>query len=72
MTLQKLQEDLHVLGMKIKHHEDNIKFLKSHKNKLDDSILDLQGILNFLFSTHSSWILKYKILLGLWKAGEKA
>ncbi|KAJ6874602.1 hypothetical protein NC652_034329 [Populus alba x Populus x berolinensis] len=39
---KKLQEDLHVLGMKIKHHEDNIKFLKSHKNKLDDSILDLQ------------------------------
>ncbi|KAF9667330.1 hypothetical protein SADUNF_Sadunf15G0011600 [Salix dunnii] len=39
---KKLQEDLHVLGMKIKHHEDNIKLLKSHKNKLDDSILDLQ------------------------------
>eukprot|EP00258_Populus_trichocarpa_P010591 XP_002318428.3 protein DEFECTIVE IN MERISTEM SILENCING 3 isoform X1 [Populus trichocarpa] len=39
---KKLQDDLHVLGMKIKHHEDNIKLLKSHKYKLDDSILDLQ------------------------------
>jgi hypothetical protein len=54
-----------VLGMKIKHHEDNIKLLKSHKYKLDDSILDLQGILNFLFSTCSSWIIK--ILLKQWK-----
>uniref|UniRef100_A0A6N2K9V6 Uncharacterized protein n=1 Tax=Salix viminalis TaxID=40686 RepID=A0A6N2K9V6_SALVM len=42
---KKLQDDLHVFGMKIKHHEDNIKFLKSHKYKLDDSILDLQVIL---------------------------
>ncbi|KGN49862.1 protein DEFECTIVE IN MERISTEM SILENCING 3 [Cucumis sativus] len=42
---KKLEEDLHMFGMKIKQHEDNIKFLKTQKNKLDESILDLQVIL---------------------------
>ncbi|XP_022957775.1 protein DEFECTIVE IN MERISTEM SILENCING 3-like isoform X2 [Cucurbita moschata] len=40
---KKLEEDLQTFGMKIKQHEDNIKFLKTQKNKLDESILDLQG-----------------------------
>ncbi|CAA0813021.1 Protein DEFECTIVE IN MERISTEM SILENCING 3 [Striga hermonthica] len=39
---QKLQDDLQELGQRIKHHEDNIKCLKTLKNKLDDSILDMQ------------------------------
>ncbi|XP_017973165.1 PREDICTED: protein DEFECTIVE IN MERISTEM SILENCING 3 [Theobroma cacao] len=39
---EKLQDDLRMLGLKIKHHEDNIKLLKIQKNKLDDSILDMQ------------------------------
>ncbi|KAF2323838.1 hypothetical protein GH714_000439 [Hevea brasiliensis] len=42
---KKLQDDLHVLGLKIKQHENNVKFLKNEKNKLEDSILDLQVIL---------------------------
>ncbi|XP_023533709.1 protein DEFECTIVE IN MERISTEM SILENCING 3-like isoform X2 [Cucurbita pepo subsp. pepo] len=42
---KKLEEDLQTFGMKIKQHEDNIKFLKTQKNKLDESILDLQIIL---------------------------
>ncbi|XP_022972950.1 protein DEFECTIVE IN MERISTEM SILENCING 3-like isoform X1 [Cucurbita maxima] len=42
---KKLQEDLQTFGMKIKQHEDNIKFLKTQKSKLDESILDLQVIL---------------------------
>ncbi|XP_048427173.1 protein DEFECTIVE IN MERISTEM SILENCING 3-like isoform X2 [Pyrus x bretschneideri] len=42
---KKLQDDLQMMGMKIKQHEDNIKLLKSQKHKLDDSILDLQVIL---------------------------
>lgn len=37
-----------MFGMKIKQHEDNIKFLKTQKNKLDESILDLQGILSII------------------------
>lgn len=43
--MQKLQDDLHMLGMKIKEHEENLKFLKTQKSKLDDSILDLQGMI---------------------------
>ncbi|XAR52205.1 hypothetical protein NMG60_11020149 [Bertholletia excelsa] len=41
-TSKKLQDDLEVIGLKIKEHEDNIKTLKSRKNNLDDSILDMQ------------------------------
>ena len=50
--MQKLQDDLRMLGMKIKQHEDSIKLLKTQKNKLDDSILDMQGIL-LLFWMHA-------------------
>uniref|UniRef100_A0A7N2MHC6 Protein DEFECTIVE IN MERISTEM SILENCING 3-like n=1 Tax=Quercus lobata TaxID=97700 RepID=A0A7N2MHC6_QUELO len=39
---KRLQDDLQMLGMKIKGHEDNIKFLNAQNNKLDDLILDLQ------------------------------
>ncbi|KAK4489722.1 hypothetical protein RD792_000357 [Penstemon davidsonii] len=39
---KKLEDDIKELGQKIKHHEDNIKYLKTLKNKLDDSILDMQ------------------------------
>eukprot|EP00268_Persea_americana_P004842 TRINITY_DN11574_c0_g1_i2.p1 TRINITY_DN11574_c0_g1~~TRINITY_DN11574_c0_g1_i2.p1 ORF type:complete len:220 (-),score=44.34 TRINITY_DN11574_c0_g1_i2:1113-1772(-) len=39
---QKLQDDLQKLGLKIKHHENNLKFLKNQSNKLDDSILEMQ------------------------------
>ncbi|KAL3630705.1 hypothetical protein CASFOL_023689 [Castilleja foliolosa] len=39
---QKIQDDLKEFGEMIKHHEDNIKYLKSLKNKLEDSILDMQ------------------------------
>ncbi|KAK4489727.1 hypothetical protein RD792_000362 [Penstemon davidsonii] len=39
---KKLEDDIKKLGQKIKHHEDNIKYLKNLMNKLDDSILDMQ------------------------------
>lgn len=39
---KKLQDDLKKLGLKIKHHEDNLKFLKNQTNNLDESILDMQ------------------------------
>ncbi|ESQ45615.1 hypothetical protein EUTSA_v10010429mg [Eutrema salsugineum] len=39
---RRLQSDLEAMGRKIKQHEDNLLFLKSQKNKLDESILDLQ------------------------------
>ncbi|KAJ7959354.1 Defective in meristem silencing 3 [Quillaja saponaria] len=52
---QKLQQDLHTFGMKIKQHEDNLKFLKSQKNKLEYTILDLQVVIG---TYHSSSTLK--------------
>ncbi|XP_073130095.1 protein DEFECTIVE IN MERISTEM SILENCING 3-like [Henckelia pumila] len=39
---KKLQDDMLELGQKIKHHEDNVKYLKYHKNKLEESIVDMQ------------------------------
>ncbi|KAK6135216.1 hypothetical protein DH2020_031061 [Rehmannia glutinosa] len=38
----KLQDDLQEIGEKIKHHEENVKYLKNMRNKLEDSILDRQ------------------------------
>ncbi|XP_065867907.1 protein DEFECTIVE IN MERISTEM SILENCING 3-like isoform X2 [Euphorbia lathyris] len=48
---KKFQYDLHTAGIQIKQHEDNLKILKSQRNKLEDSILDLQVILG---NYHSS------------------
>ncbi|KAK6155577.1 hypothetical protein DH2020_009825 [Rehmannia glutinosa] len=39
---KKLQDDLQEIGEKIKHHEENVKYLKNMRNKLEDSILDRQ------------------------------
>ncbi|KAL9163120.1 hypothetical protein ABFS82_06G020700 [Erythranthe guttata] len=39
---KKLQDSLKELGARLKHHEDNFKYLKTLKNKLDDSILEMQ------------------------------
>ncbi|KAL0403237.1 UNVERIFIED_CONTAM: protein DEFECTIVE IN MERISTEM SILENCING 3 [Sesamum radiatum] len=39
---KKLQDGLHELGEKIKHHDDNVKYLKTLKNKLEESILEMQ------------------------------
>ncbi|KAG5148262.1 hypothetical protein JHK82_015143 [Glycine max] len=39
---QKLEDDLRMLGTKIKQHENNLYHLNSEKSKLDDSILHLQ------------------------------
>lgn len=51
---KKLQDDLHIIGMKIKQHEDSIKFLKSQKTKFDDSILDLQVTLGKYHSSNAT------------------
>ncbi|KAI5671288.1 hypothetical protein M9H77_11652 [Catharanthus roseus] len=40
--LQKFQDDVQMLGAKIKHYESGIKFLKGETNRLDDLILDMQ------------------------------
>ncbi|CAH8320393.1 unnamed protein product [Eruca vesicaria subsp. sativa] len=41
-TSNRIQSDLEAMGIKLKQHEDSLKFLKAQKNKLDESILDLQ------------------------------
>lgn len=41
----KLQSDLQAMGIKLKQHEDNIKILKSQKNKFDEAIFELQGLI---------------------------
>ncbi|KAF5188358.1 Defective in meristem silencing [Thalictrum thalictroides] len=39
---QKCNDDVEKFGMRIKHHEDNLKFLKTQMDNLDESILDMQ------------------------------
>ncbi|TKY74088.1 DEFECTIVE IN MERISTEM SILENCING 3 [Spatholobus suberectus] len=39
---EKLEDDLRMLGTKIKQHENNLNHLNTEKSKLDDSILHLQ------------------------------
>ncbi|MCD7454750.1 hypothetical protein HAX54_025911 [Datura stramonium] len=41
---KKLKDAVHEVGLKIKHHEDNIKFLKAQKNGLDNSISYMQDV----------------------------
>ncbi|KAL3342277.1 hypothetical protein AABB24_026345, partial [Solanum stoloniferum] len=48
---KKLEDAMQEIGLKIKHHEDNVKFLKAQKNRLDDSILDIRVVLG---KTHSA------------------
>lgn len=44
VSLQKYQDDLQKLGLRIKQHEDIIKLLRTQKNSIDESILNLQGM----------------------------
>lgn len=53
---QKLQGDLHTLGLKIKQHEDNLNVLNIEKSKLDDSILHLQVNIQKMKSSSSTKI----------------
>nr|GMD63743.1 probable serine/threonine-protein kinase WNK9 [Ipomoea batatas] len=45
---QDRQDALRETGLEVKQHEDNIKFLKSKMNMLDDSIVDYQGTPEFV------------------------
>ncbi|KAL7147336.1 hypothetical protein ABFS83_06G100800 [Erythranthe nasuta] len=42
-TAQKLQDDLYELGQKVKHHEANVKHLKTLKTKFEESFLSMQA-----------------------------
>lgn len=41
--IQRLEDEIKKLGLKIKHHEDNLRFVKSEIDSTGESILDLQG-----------------------------
>lgn len=65
--VKKLQDELERTGNKLKQHEENLKFLKTQKNQLDEAILDLQGILIFHIVSYfklnwfrKQWILRKK------------
>ncbi|XP_075502442.1 protein DEFECTIVE IN MERISTEM SILENCING 3-like isoform X1 [Primulina tabacum] len=51
---KQLQDDLQELGQKIKHNEDNIKYLKTQKTKLEESILDMTATLEKYHKTSFS------------------
>uniref|UniRef100_K4BHL2 Uncharacterized protein n=1 Tax=Solanum lycopersicum TaxID=4081 RepID=K4BHL2_SOLLC len=44
---KKLEDVIKETSLQIKPHDDKIKFLEGQKNMLDDSILDLEGIVSF-------------------------
>ncbi|XP_049393493.1 protein DEFECTIVE IN MERISTEM SILENCING 3-like isoform X2 [Solanum stenotomum] len=47
---KKLEDAVKEIGLQIKHYEDNIKFLEGQKNRLDDSILDIEVALGKIYS----------------------
>jgi hypothetical protein len=40
-VLQAMEEELKKLGLKVRHHEGNIKFLKSELNAVEEACADL-------------------------------
>jgi hypothetical protein len=40
-VLQAMEEELKKLGLKVRHHEGNIKFLKSELNAVEEACVDL-------------------------------
>ncbi|KAH9673602.1 protein DEFECTIVE IN MERISTEM SILENCING 3 [Citrus sinensis] len=59
---KRLQDDLQMIGLKIKQHEDHIKLLKSQSLKLGDSILDLQVCPFYYKLPHNCWVKNLGIL----------
>nr|CAD1843485.1 unnamed protein product [Ananas comosus var. bracteatus] len=51
---QKLEDDLKKMGLKIKHHEDNLKFLKSQINSIEESVIDMQVNLGQYYSSSTT------------------
>lgn len=41
LALQVMQDELQKLALKVNHHEENIRFLKSELNAVEDSCADL-------------------------------
>jgi hypothetical protein len=54
-----MEEELHRLGLKVNHHEENIRFLKSEINAAEESIADLKSKTFCVFATFDLCILGY-------------
>lgn len=52
MHVQKQQYELERIGCKIKHHEENLRFLKTQMDNIDESIFDMQVNLGKYHSSH--------------------
>lgn len=44
VLLQKYQEDLQKLGLKIEQHVDHMRFLTTQENILEEFIVDMEGM----------------------------
>jgi hypothetical protein len=63
-VLQAMEEELMKLGLKVKHNEENLKFLKSELNAVEETCADLGSkMLNAFCAPHFSYLLAYKGLI---------
>ncbi|KMZ73476.1 hypothetical protein ZOSMA_148G00250 [Zostera marina] len=42
-SAQDMEDELEMLGLKVKYHEDNVRYLKNRMNAVDRVVFDLQG-----------------------------
>ena len=58
-----MQEELQRLGLKVNHHEENIRFLKSEINTIEESIADLRSKMFCSLATWALCFLGYAVLV---------
>ncbi|KAG9140631.1 hypothetical protein Leryth_006831 [Lithospermum erythrorhizon] len=51
---KKLESDLQAMGQRVKQHEENLKFLKGEVNKLDESIVGKEAVLEKFHATNAA------------------
>nr|GEX24482.1 TMV resistance protein N [Tanacetum cinerariifolium] len=67
----KIENDMMLLGKKIKRDEENIKYLRFHKNILDDAISDMQVTLGKYHSSTTPKAAHFRDVLGVVDTLEK-
>ena len=61
-ALQVMQDELQRLGFKVNHHEENIRFLKSEINAIEELSVDLGSKMLMPCATSAIWILGHAVL----------
>lgn len=61
--MQVMQDELQRLGLKVNHHEQNIRFLKSDINTIEESIADLRSKMFCASATLALCFLVYDVLV---------